>query len=565
MYKYFKKPFPMNAHTEKLLVKVRAAANEYLGTPIAALPYSKFKLFLEQGSRVEYEDEYIAHRRRMNVFAVMALAEPENETWLSELEDILWAICDEYTWALPAHFFGAPTKPDTAPLNLDLFHNETAGALAEVLELTGDRLHQEVRERILYELRRRTITPFLRKEHRNYGKNNWASVCGCGAATVTMRIGTKEEAMAAIAHADELMQDFLDSYHDDGCCLEGPLYWNYGFGYFCYYADMVRDYTGGVHNWFTLPKVRAIAEFRNKFYLQNQFVIPFADASHELLMHIGFAHFLAKEYDSIALPGEEFELLFDDDPRQRTMEFFRDIYWYDPDLQAKPLPENAAYDLKGAQWYLRKEGNLVFMAKGGHNDEPHNHNDIGSFALFDDNNFVFDDLGWPQYDKWYFTDARVNYICSGSHGHNLPIIGDKKQLLGKEHTCAITEWTGDTFGLDISSAYGLADGTVHRKYTFANGKLTIADTFTGCKGLELKERFVTRIQPEQGDTSFTVAGWTVSADKPCTTALSTEDFEPRLNCCKQLNMGPVETAILMDLVFTPDMDEWTVTMTIEKN
>ena len=182
----------------------------------------------------------------------------------------------------------------------------SAGALAEILEVTGEYLHEEVRDRIVYELRRRTLAPFLKKEHRSYGKNNWASVCGCGAATVAMRIGTKEEAMAAIAHADELMQDFLDSYHDDGCCLEGPLYWNYGFGYFCYYADMARDYTGGEHNWFTLPKVRAIAEFRNKFYLQDQFVVPFADASHELLMHIGFAHFLAKEYDSIALPGEEF-------------------------------------------------------------------------------------------------------------------------------------------------------------------------------------------------------------------------------------------------------------------
>ena len=82
--------------------------------------------------------------------------------------------------------------------------------------------------------------------------------------------------------------------------------------------------------------------------------------------------------------------------------------------------------------------------------------------------------------------------------------------------------------------------------------------------MELKERFVTRIQPEQGDATFTVAGWTVSADKPCTTVLSSEDFEPRLNCCKQLNMKSVETAILMDLVFTPDADEWTVTMTIKK-
>jgi len=360
------------------------------------------------------------------------------------------------------------------------------------------------------------------------------------------------------------MQDFLDSYHDDGCCLEGPLYWNYGFGYFCYYADMVRDYTGGAHNWFILPKVRSIAEFRNKFYLQDQFVVPFADSSHELLMHIGLAHFLAREYDSIALPDDSFELLFDDDPRQRTMEFFRDIYWYDPDLKVNPLPENTAYDLKGAQWYIRKAGKQVFMAKGGHNDEPHNHNDIGSFALFDDNKFVFDDLGWPQYDKWYFTNARVNYICSGSHGHNLPIIGEKKQLLGKERTCTITEWTADTFGLDISSAYGLSDGTVHRKYTVKDSSLTIADTFTGCIGVELKERFVTRIQPEQGATTFTVAGWTLSADKPCTTVLSTEDFEPRLNCCKQLNMKPVETAILMDLVFVPDADEWTVTITIEK-
>ncbi len=30
------------------------------------------------------------------------------------------------------------------------------------------------------------------------------------------------------------MQDFLESYHDDGCCMEGVLYWGYGFGYFCF-------------------------------------------------------------------------------------------------------------------------------------------------------------------------------------------------------------------------------------------------------------------------------------------------------------------------------------------
>ena len=160
MYTYFRTPFPRNEHTDKLLVKIRPAAEAYLDQPIEALPYSQFKLFQETGSRVEYEASYIAHRRRMNVLAVMTLAEPEDARWLSALEDALWAICDEYTWALPAHV-PADQPTEDAVCNLDLFHNETAGAIAEVLELVGDRLHVEVRNRIKYELRRRTILPFL--------------------------------------------------------------------------------------------------------------------------------------------------------------------------------------------------------------------------------------------------------------------------------------------------------------------------------------------------------------------------------------------------------------------
>lgn len=563
MYTYFRKPFPRNAHTEKLLVKIRAAAEEYLDQPIEALPYSKFKLFQETGSRVEFEADYIAHRRRMNVFAVMTLAEPENPRWLSELEDILWAICDEYAWALPAHIPADQPARD-AVRNLDLFHNETAGALAEILELTRDRLHVEVRDRIEYEIRRRTILPFLAHAHKDYGKNNWAAVCACGSATVTMRLGSHEEAMAAIAHADELMGDFLDSYYDDGCCLEGPLYWNYGFGYFCFYADMVRDYTNGEHDWFKNPKIRTIAEFRNKFYLHDQFVLPFADASHELYMHAGLAHFLAKEYDTIALPDEHFELLFDDDPRQRTMELLRDLYWFDPELKPNKLPENVSWDLPDAQWCIRKEGALVFAAKGGHNDEPHNHNDVGSFLLFDNGRFILDDLGWPEYDKWYFTEKRREYLCSGSHGHNLPIIGGEAQKDGREATCSILEWTDTEFVLDLTAAYGIPGVTVQRACTFRDGKLQIKDTFTGCKDQVITERFVTRILPAQSDTHFIIAGWEVTADKPCTTALSTQDFTPRLSCCKQDNMNEVETAQLMDYLFTPDSDNWTVTFTAEK-
>ena len=129
------------------------------------------------------------------------------------------------------------------------------------------------------------------------------------------------------------------------------------------------------------------------------------------------------------------------------MEFFRDIYWYDPDLQAKPLPENAAYDLKGAQWYLRKEGNLVFMAKGGHNDEPHNHNDIGSFALFDDNKHPLEDPFVNEYlltERIRIANVIVNCYAVLEELHmqiiadtkNPSVINGKWNPLVKEELCS---------------------------------------------------------------------------------------------------------------------------------
>ena len=558
MYHYFRSSFPSNAHTEKLLPGIRAAAEEYLEKPVEALRYSEYKLYHKIGSRVEYEASYIAHRRRANVFTVMALAE-DAPKWLEELEDILWAVCDEYTWALPAHV-SADYPTEDAVTRLDLFACETGAMLADVMDLLGDRLSVEVYNRVVYELRRRIIVPFLTTESPRYG-NNWSAICGGCPAMVAMRLGTAEEAAEAIRKADELMANFLTSYHDDGCCLEGPLYWRYGFGFFCYYAAMARDYTGGANNWFAQKKVRSVAEFCNKFYLQDNHVIPFADASHDMYFHIGLSHFLAKEYGSIAQPDEKFELLFDDDPRHRSAELIRDFYWHDPDLKVCELSGDASFDLPDAKWYIRRNGKTVFATKGGHNLEPHNHNDVGSFFLFDDNRYILDDLGWPEYDKWYFTEKRPEYLCSGSHGHNLPIIGGNCQKPGREREASVLSVTADQVAYDISAAYDLSGVTVRRTLTFRDGKLLVADTFTGCRGMEIRERFVTRLEPVLTAETAAIENWTITADRSCRVEHSTDTFEPRLSCCKQ-DMKSVETAHLIDFVATPNADTWTVTFSV---
>jgi len=561
MYRYFKKPFPHNAHTDKLLTPARTAAQELAGTTIQALPYSLYKLYHTTGSRVEYEAVYMAHRRRLNLFTVMTLYEDDSR-WLGELEDILWAVCDEYTWALPAHV-AQNASAYNAIRELDLFATETGGALAEVLELLGDRLSPEVFNRVEYELRRRIITPFLTREHRQYGKSNWAAVCAGNAATVVMRLGTHDEAMDAIAHADEIMELFLESYNDDGCCLEGPLYWSYGFGYFCFYADMARDYTNGAVNWFTNPKVRTIAEFRNKFYLKDQYVIPFADSSHELTHHTGLAHFLAQEYETVRVPDERFELCFDDDPRHRFFDLLRDFYWYDETLTPDSQASDAAYDLPDAQWFIRKHNGLCFVAKGGHNGEPHNHIDVGSFILFDNGSFILDDLGWPEYTKTYFGSTRDAHLCAGAHGHSIPTVENHAQLRGRVHAGKCISMTPEHFELDLTGTYELPGVGVIRAFDFDGGQLRITDTFTGCCGKELRERFVTRFEPVRESNCVSIKDWTLTCDTPCTVEVSSDTFEPRLSVVKQ-NMKPVETAYLMDFVFTPGSDTCSVTFTLRR-
>lgn len=82
--------------------------------------------------------------------------------------------------------------------------------------------------------------------------------------------------------------------------------------------------------------------------MKDTYVIPFADAPHNMDFHIGLAHFLAKEYDTVTFPDERFEAQFGDDIRYRFCDFIRDFYWYDPTLPARPLAENGSYDFGDA-------------------------------------------------------------------------------------------------------------------------------------------------------------------------------------------------------------------------
>ncbi|MGH8877271.1 MAG: hypothetical protein ACRD0P_08030, partial [Stackebrandtia sp.] len=66
--------------------------------PLPELPYRLFRTYIHSGDRGQYEGRYFERRRRLNSAALIALIDGGAEN-LERLLDILWTICDEYSWA----------------------------------------------------------------------------------------------------------------------------------------------------------------------------------------------------------------------------------------------------------------------------------------------------------------------------------------------------------------------------------------------------------------------------------------------------------------------------------
>ena len=105
-----------------------------------------------------------------------------------------------------------------------------------------------------------------------------------------------------------------------------------------------------------------------------------------------------------------------------------------------------------------------FAAKGGSNDEPHNHNDLGQFLLYGGGQVFLAELGCGEYTADYFGEARYSYDCNGSQGHTVPLINGHLQAAGRAHWAHVLSHSisdqEDSLHLDLTSAYEEA-GLLH--------------------------------------------------------------------------------------------------------
>ena len=480
---------------------------------INALKYSDFRMFVVNGNRSIYESQYFLRRRILNNSAILSMVYPEEEKYLVTLMDAIYAICDEYTWCLPAH----QTKLEiNNNIHLDLFACETGFALAEIYTMVGDRLEPLIRDRIRVEIDRRIVTAYTNGTHYGWekGRANWTAVCA-GSVGCTFMLMHPEMVAELKPRFDDSMECYLSGFKDDGICEEGFGYWHYGFGFFTVYADMIRNFTKGETDYFKRPKVKEVARFVQKMYLSGKTTVSFSDGGRSGSYHLGLLHYLKNEYpDDITIPAPEFS--YNQDACGRWCLHLRSATWLKPEYL---IPEKQLstfdYYAEGSQWLVRKNECFGFAAKAGTNAEPHNQNDVGSFIVAKNGRQMLVDMGSGRYTRQYFAPAtRYGIVQCSSRGHSVPIIGGVYQHEGGAFRAKDAKYENGVFSADIAGAYDLPElKSLIRAFSFTDDTVILNDKFTYEGDGDLVERLVSIAEPKaDGNGAVIIDGLTVLYD-----------------------------------------------------
>lgn len=489
-----------------------ARAQAEASTPMPELTDALYRDYAQTGVRHRFESVYFLRRRLLSWAAFALLAQPRQAlgggsalrtVFLNRLESVL----DEVSWAFPAHM---PIENETGrdPLVIDLFSAETADMLANAVQIFAQIIPDSLQQRIRTRLRREVFE--------NYCKNaasaqpffwlntssNWNAVCHQGVIGAALAIEEDAGLLAQmLTHAARHLPVFLSGFGTDGGCSEGPTYWEYGFGFFCNLNEHIELRTGGELSLIEGDaRIDAIARYGAIVSLSERKLVNFADSPNEQILSPALMQYLAGRLGSAAcaLQAEEnyaeqirqgLNLQANNRQLRALARFFLEYpKGQKAPAQKEPVLKEDAYLPDLAVWIVRghdAKGHLwEVAAKGGHNEEHHNHNDVGSFIANVDGTALLIELGAPAYDRDFFRpEHRYFYLAARSLGHSLPVINGSEQAEGRAHAASVTEASVQAdavrFSADLAAAYPPAARCVRFVRTLeldkAAGRLVLAD------------------------------------------------------------------------------------------
>jgi hypothetical protein len=530
-------PFPKAGEAsgwEKVPPNVRDAqvrqAETYLGADWVVPKASVFLDFVRDGNRSRYEAISFGRRGRLAELVLAEAIEGQGR-FIDDILNGIWTLAEESFWGVPAHI-GAqkrgPGLPDVTEPVVDLFAAETAMLLAWTDYLVGEELDHVsplVRERIRLEIDRRLLTPCLERDDfgwmglRGQKVNNWDPWICSNWLAAALLVEKDPERMARSVHkALRCLDAFLASYPPDGGCDEGPGYWDRAGGSLYDCLELLYGASQGRIDVFDEPLVKEIGRYIGRVHIAGPYAVNFADAaakpggSASLIFRygrsvgdtgmMGFGAWLAKRQDlgtgpvggSFGVLGRVLPTLFSLEEMAATepMEPLARDVWF-PELQ-----------VMAARSFAGSTRGLYLAAKGGHNDESHNHNDVGSFIVYADGEPVLIDVGVETYTAKTFSGRRYEIWTMQSAFHNLPTVNGAMQKNGRMFRARDVAYEANgaraVFGLDIAAAYP-PEARIEswkRRITLERGKRVVLEDRYALKeaALPIELSFMCRRKPE---------------------------------------------------------------------
>jgi hypothetical protein len=478
--------------------RILAQAEKLVQSDPEPLPDELFLDYSRTGKRLSWEEAFGRNRERLKYLALAECLENRGR-FLPALGKVIDLFCSLKTWEKPAHdakldnFYGRRE-------DIDLESSSLAFELALVLRLLPGKLPAATADRIRKNIDARVLSPYrdmvygrIRENSWMRANHNWNAVCHAGVvgAALTLPLPKSERAVY-IAAAEQYLPYYIAGFGDDGYCVEGADYWNYGFGHYLMLAEMIGGATGGRIDFLAGPKLRRIAEYGFAIELAPGAAPAFADADPSVVPDRRLLAFLKAR---LGLP----EAIVDPDGSAALSGPLQQALFFLFPSSAEPFPAAARDDPPPPRSYFEDAGVLVCRPaagssgvlsaaiKGGRNAGNHSHADTGTFVVAAGSDIVLTDPGAEVYTARTFSDRRFESKLINSWGHPVPVVAGRLQAVGPQAAAKVLAYhptdKADAYVLDLTACYPVPDlKSLVREFVFSragDGEVDVKDSVTG--------------------------------------------------------------------------------------
>lgn len=496
-------------------------AESYINYQWPSIPATYSLLIERTGDRRTFENMSFEKR---DVLGTLLLAEVyENKgRFIDPIINGVWNICEESYWGAPAHL---PHNKEYSGLMdvsqpfVELFSAETATYLAWVDYFLGEKLDAispQIRKRIYREVNYRIFQPLMTKPHgwmhasaNGRPPNNWNPwICSnwLNAALLLEKDETKRTAM--VAKLLTVLDAFVNPYPQDGGCDEGPGYWGAAAASLFDNIAMLNLATNNAFSYvYNDEKIKNMGRFIYRAQIGPAYFLDFADADPQPGIAANMVYRFGKAIQDTSMM--EFGAYYRKPASGKAggFHYFRTLFAlfmqdeFQRSPQSLPLPEDVWFP--GIQVMIARDkpgstDGLFVAAQGGHNDESHNHNDVGNYIVYYNGLPVIIDVGRGTYTRKTFSDKRYDIWFNCSEYHNTPTINGANQLPGAAFKATNVAYNkGKNFAelsLNIESAYPeKAEATNwHRSIRLNRGKnVVVKDVIALKKAEQITEHLMT--------------------------------------------------------------------------